>query len=64
MNASNAASRATAPSEDESRSRILWKTFHRTVAIENRRNTRLQRQFMPARYWTHLTEMDNAPLAR
>jgi hypothetical protein len=28
------------------------------VAIENRINPALQRQFMPARYWTHLTEMD------
>jgi probable DNA metabolism protein len=46
------------PSEAEARSRALWKTFHRTVAIENRINPALQRQFMPARYWKHLTEMD------
>jgi probable DNA metabolism protein len=46
------------PSEAEARSRVLWKTFHRTVAIENRINPALQRQFMPARYWKHLTEME------
>lgn len=46
------------PSEAETRSRRLWKVFHRTVAIETRANTGLQRQFMPARYWRHLPEMD------
>ncbi len=46
------------PSAAEARSRALWKTFHRTVAIETRTNPALQRQFMPARYWKHLTEMD------
>jgi len=45
------------PSEAEARSRELWRIFHRTVAIETRVNPALQRQFMPARYWKHLTEM-------
>ena len=46
------------PSAAKARSQMLWKTFHRTVAIETRTNPALQRQFMPARYWKHLTEMD------
>jgi len=46
------------PSENEARSRELWRIFHRTVAIETRCNPGLQRQFMPTRYWNHLTEMD------
>jgi len=41
----------------EARSQVLWKTFHRTVAIENRTSPSLQRQFMPVCYWKHLTEM-------
>lgn len=45
------------PSDAEARSQTLWKTFHRTVAIETRTSPMLQRQFMPARYWKHLTEM-------
>lgn len=45
------------PSFAEARSQVLWKTFHRTVAIETRTSPALQRQFMPARYWKHLTEM-------
>jgi len=45
------------PSEEEMQNQQLWRTFHRAVAIENRLSSTLQRQFMPARYWVHLTEM-------
>jgi probable DNA metabolism protein len=34
----------------------LWKEFFNTLAIQSRHNPRLQRQFMPRRYWDHLTE--------
>ncbi len=34
----------------------LWRTYHRTIAIAERVNPRLQAQFMPRRYWRHLTE--------
>ena len=34
----------------------LWKEFFNTIAIPSRNNTRLQRQFMPRRYWKYLTE--------
>jgi probable DNA metabolism protein len=35
----------------------LWKLYHKTINIENRKNPGLQRRFMPKRYWKHLTEM-------
>jgi probable DNA metabolism protein len=34
----------------------LWKEFFDSIAIENRKNSRLQRQNMPKRYWKHLIE--------
>lgn len=35
----------------------LWKEFFTTIAVEGRTNPRLQKSFMPVRYWKHLTEM-------
>ena len=35
----------------------LWRTYHRRSVIAGRGNPRLQRQFMPRRYWRHLVEM-------
>ncbi len=35
----------------------LWKSYFKTIAIEDRRNPRLQKQFLPRRYWKNLTEM-------
>ncbi|MCM0649696.1 TIGR03915 family putative DNA repair protein [Clostridium swellfunianum] len=35
----------------------LWKEFYQTIAIEDRKNPRLQKRMMPARYWKHLTEL-------
>ncbi|MDD4796997.1 MAG: TIGR03915 family putative DNA repair protein, partial [Eubacteriales bacterium] len=34
----------------------LWRTYYDTIAIEGRFNPRLQRRFMPRRYWKHLVE--------
>lgn len=34
----------------------LWKAYFKTIAIEERKNARLQKQFMPVRYWKHLIE--------
>lgn len=41
---------------NEQQVQALWKTFFRTVAIPERNNRKLQRQFMPVRYWQHLIE--------
>ncbi|MDR3248895.1 MAG: TIGR03915 family putative DNA repair protein [Treponema sp.] len=35
----------------------LWRSYHRTVNIESRKNLVLQRQFMPLRYRKYLTEL-------
>ncbi|KAB3534708.1 DNA metabolism protein [Alkaliphilus pronyensis] len=34
----------------------LWKTYFKNIAIKERKNSKLQRSFMPTRYWKHLTE--------
>ena len=34
----------------------LWKHYHKTVNNESRKNTGLQRQLMPKRYWKYLPE--------
>jgi len=34
----------------------LWKNFYSSIAIKDRTNPRLQKQFMPVRYWKHLVE--------
>ncbi|AEF81903.1 TIGR03915 family putative DNA repair protein [Leadbettera azotonutricia] len=34
----------------------LWRLYHRSVNIENRKNLGLQRQLMPVRYWKYLPE--------
>jgi probable DNA metabolism protein len=42
---------------DETFYRECWRRFTRHIAIGNRHNPRLQRAFMPARYWPYLVEM-------
>jgi probable DNA metabolism protein len=37
----------------------LWRLYHRSVNNEARKNTGLQRQFMPVRYRKYLTEFDS-----
>ncbi len=34
----------------------LWKGFVKSIAIEERRNPRCQMNFMPKKYWKHMTE--------
>jgi probable DNA metabolism protein len=43
--------------EDEGAYQFLWQTYFRNIAVTDRRNPRLQRQYMPARYWKHLVEV-------
>ena len=42
--------------QQELRYRELWRAFHKTIAIGERTNPKLQKRFMPSRYWKHLTE--------
>ncbi len=37
----------------------LWQDYHKTVAIKERINPKLQKQYMPKRYWDNLTEFNN-----
>lgn len=43
-------------SEDEKIYQSLWKIYFKNIAISERKNLRLQRQFIPQRYWKYLTE--------
>jgi probable DNA metabolism protein len=44
--------------EEEMRCRELWQEYFTTIALEERRNEKLQRQHMPVRYWKYLTEFE------
>lgn len=45
------------PTVEEAQYRALWKRYFDTIAIKERINPRCQKNFMPVRYWNHLTEM-------
>lgn len=47
-------------SHDEKKYQELWKTFFETISIKDRKNSRLQMQYMPKKYWQDLIEMQNA----
>jgi probable DNA metabolism protein len=34
----------------------LWKSYHKSISIAERKNPKLQRQFLPKKYWKYLTE--------
>ena len=40
--------------------RILWKQYFEVMATRERTNPKCQRNFMPTRYWKHLTEIDGS----
>lgn len=41
---------------DEGLYQELWKAYFKTIAIEERKNAKLQKRCMPVRYWKHLIE--------
>ena len=43
--------------EEEKDFQKLWKTFFETIAIKERTNPNLQRNYMPTRYWKDLVEI-------
>lgn len=45
-------------SDNELSYQHLWQTYFDHITIKERTNPRCQRNFMPARYWKHLTEMN------
>ena len=46
-------------SKDEEAIQKLWTTFYNKIGIEERKNDRCRRNFMPKRYWKYITEMRN-----
>ncbi|SCG81718.1 hypothetical protein DW1_0097 [Proteiniborus sp. DW1] len=42
--------------DNEEEYQMLWKEYFNTIAIKNKINPRLQKQYMPKRYWKHLIE--------
>ncbi|QIB70629.1 DNA metabolism protein [Aminipila butyrica] len=44
-------------SAQEQEYRALWKKYFQTIAIQERTNPTCQKNFMPVRYWKHLTEI-------
>jgi probable DNA metabolism protein len=44
--------------EEEKEYISLWKKFFESIAIEDRKNPRLQKSFMPEKYWKNLVEID------
>lgn len=44
--------------DDEMTVQGIWQGYFRSIFIAERKNIRLQKNMMPARYWKNLTEMD------
>jgi probable DNA metabolism protein len=42
--------------DDEKTFQDLWKDYLQSITIQSRKNLRLQRQFMPQRFWKYLIE--------
>jgi probable DNA metabolism protein len=47
---------AEAQSAVEQQWQDLWRSYFKNIAIKERTNPRLQKQFMPVRFWKYLTE--------
>lgn len=44
--------------EEEKFYQKLWQEYYKSIAIKNRINLKLQKQYMPKRYWKHLVEKE------
>lgn len=44
---------------EEAKYQDLWQLFFQHISIADKRNTKLQKQKMPKKYWKHLTEISN-----
>ncbi len=45
-------------SEEEAAFQTFWREYFKNIFITERKNSRLQKQYMPKRYWKHLTEKE------
>jgi len=48
----------------EKKYQILWQEFHRSISIGERQNSKLQKQWMPARYWKYLVEIPRSTMVK
>jgi probable DNA metabolism protein len=48
-------------SRKEEALRELWRQYFHSIAVRSRENPKLQRQFMPKKYWKHLPEKQPPP---
>jgi len=55
--ANNVTMKNTAFSEDEFVFRSMWQRYFEAIAIKERTNKKLQRSFIPTRYWKNVTEL-------
>ncbi len=46
-------------SEENEKYEDLWKNFFETIGIKERKNLKVQRNFMPKKYWNYILEMEN-----
>ena len=44
--------------EEEIKIQNIWRSYFKHISVTERKNPRLQRNFMPKRYWKHLIEID------
>ncbi len=47
-------------SEDERFFKALWRRYYRTVAISQKQNQKLRNRYIPPRYFSHLTELNDS----
>lgn len=47
--------------KDEVKFQDLWRNYYKHIAIKSRYNPKLQKQFIPKRYWKNLTEKNQIP---
>lgn len=46
-------------SQEEKEFSALWKTFYKTIGIQERKNDRCRMNFMPKKYWKYMLEMED-----
>ena len=51
-------SREPEDSDDELFYQDLWRNYFKKISISERKNPKLQKQFLPKRYWKNLTEIN------
>lgn len=56
VNVLNGQLHPTLLAEDEKLFQQLWKQYYKSICIEERKNDRVHRQFLPRRFWKYLPE--------